>query len=100
MEDHLRRIAELVDEYKVDDFLVAMFADSVIGAAETERHTVIESLLIDMVLLAAGAHRVECQEDPRTARCTTCALLMSAVQRTAGVIRAEADLQLRAMLGD
>jgi hypothetical protein len=93
LDEALRRIANLTEQYEVNDRVVALFADQVTNAPETERPGVVQHLLLDLVLRAAGTHRATC-----AGFCVTCKTFQTAVAQAAGVIRAETDLRLRAML--
>jgi hypothetical protein len=93
LDDALRRIATLTEQYDVNDRVVSIFTDQVASAPDSERPAVAQHLLLDMVLLAASTHRVTCP-----GFCATCKTFQTAVAQAAGVIRAEVDLRLRAML--
>ena len=94
LDDALRRTADAVAQYQVPESVIALAAGSLEQMPEVPRLCAEVGALGQAVLDVAAAHA-----GPHPA-CAVCTTIRDALAVGMGIVRAEADLQLKDMLGD
>lgn len=95
LDDALKRTADAVARFHVPDDMIAWAATSLEGMPAGDRVRLEVEALLDAIVEIASAHGGHCADD-----CPVCKSIRNALAVAMGVVRAEADIALKAMYSE